>query len=299
LGNGGGVVFTQGASDNLIGGTVSGAGNTISFNLGDGVRSHDDAGIGNAILTNSIHSNDGLGIDLRIDGVTLNDALDEDNGPNVLQNFPELISLDIGTTSTVIRGNFTSTPDSTYGIEFFYSDVCDPSGFGEGQNYLGTSTISTDGSGNAGFIRTFGFSLPPQSFVTATATDQAGNTSEFSHCIHPIASVLDEGDQIITFEPVGAQLRITASSSGGSNPAQVSLCGGITTLQMTDLDEVIVGCGSAHIKVQQGPVEIVFYSSEWEEASTSLEANNSLTFDPVDLSFTAPESNDSTVVIMI
>jgi hypothetical protein len=114
-----------------------------------------------------------------------------------------------------------------------------------------------------------------------------------------VASIWDEGEQLITFEPVGSQLGITASPSGGLNPAQVSLCGGITTLQLTASDEVIASCGSSHIEVLHGPVEITFYSSEWEEASTSLEANNSLTFDPVDLSFTAPESNDSTVVIMI
>ena len=139
------------------------------------------------IFSNAIYSNAELGIDLSDDGVTSNDPLDADNGPNEHQNFPQLTSLDLGTTSTVVRGNLISSSNATFRIEFFYSDVCDPTGFGEGQNFIGTTSISTDESGNVAFTRTFAFGIPSGSFVTTTATDQADNTSEFSRCIHPVA----------------------------------------------------------------------------------------------------------------
>ena len=47
---------------------------------------------GNTIRGNSIFSNGGIGIDLGGDGVTANDALDADNGPNQRQNYPIIVS---------------------------------------------------------------------------------------------------------------------------------------------------------------------------------------------------------------
>ena len=56
LGNGSGVSII-GASDNTIGGTVSGAGNTIAFNTGAGVTV--DTGTGNTIRANAIFADNG------------------------------------------------------------------------------------------------------------------------------------------------------------------------------------------------------------------------------------------------
>src|SRR5205823_13839992 len=57
-----GIVILPNASGNTIGASTTAAVNTIAFNRGDGVLV--DTGIFNPILTNSIHDNDGLGIDL-------------------------------------------------------------------------------------------------------------------------------------------------------------------------------------------------------------------------------------------
>lgn len=172
------------ASNNLIGGTVAGATNVIAFNrtIGIGVDSVSPSvpAVNDAILGNSIFANGQLGIDLapsRSPGVTPNDLGDADIGPNTLQNFPVL-----GTaTHKSVRGQLNSLPNATYRIELFSNAVCDPTGFGEGEEYLGARAITTDPSGNSTFR--FRTDVDAGRFLTATATDAAGNTSEFSGCV--------------------------------------------------------------------------------------------------------------------
>ncbi len=94
LGNGGHGVSIASAYGNAIGGAGAGEGNTIAYNTGAGVQIWTGA-TSNAVLSNSIHSNGLLGIDLAlfdISGVTPNDPGDPDTGPNNLQNFPVLSS---------------------------------------------------------------------------------------------------------------------------------------------------------------------------------------------------------------
>ena len=77
------------------------------------------AGIGNAILGNSIYSNTQNGIDLKDDGVTANDANDADSGANGLQNFP-VLTLRRPTARTItLTGTFNSVASKTYRLEFF------------------------------------------------------------------------------------------------------------------------------------------------------------------------------------
>jgi parallel beta-helix repeat protein len=175
-----GVTLRTGAANNTIGGTVAGAGNLIAFN-GIGVVLEATAGTGNAIQTNAIHSNTGLGIDLGNDGVTANDAGDGDTGPNNLQNWPELSKATSDVASTTITGRLDSTPSTTFRLEFFSSSVVDPSGNGEGEIYLGFDTVTTNGGGNVNFNIVMPFATAVGYVITATATDPNGNTSEFSN----------------------------------------------------------------------------------------------------------------------
>jgi len=180
LGNLNDGVLIASANDNTIGGTASGSGNTIAFNAGDGVAVW--SGTGNAILSNSIFDNGGLGIELLqlVFGVTPNDAGDGDAGANNLQNFPVLTSATTG--STIIQGSLNSTANTQIRLEFFSSTACDPSGNGEGASFIGSATVLTDGSGDANINDTFPATVTAGHFVTATATDPSGNTSEFSQC---------------------------------------------------------------------------------------------------------------------
>ena len=175
-----GVIISYGAANNLIGGTEPEAGNTVAFNGSTGIALSIDAGSGNSLLSNLAFSNEGLGIDLGDDGVTPNDPQDPDTGPNDLQNYPVITGVTPKGTSVMIHGTLDSTPNTTFRLEFFSNATCDPSGFGEGQVFLGFAMITTNPAGFASF--NVPVSLPQGAFVTATATNPAGSSSEFSNC---------------------------------------------------------------------------------------------------------------------
>jgi len=182
----GGVSIHVG-SNNSIGGATSGAGNIIAFNRRAGVFVSAlpgfIVGTGNAISHNSIFANTELGIDLIGQlGPNPNDPCDSDAGPNNLQNFPVLTSGISSGFSTDIQGALISTANTAFRIEFFANAACDPSGFGEGQTFIGSTTVTTGTDCGATFNVTLPVSVPAGQFITATATDPAGNTSEFSQC---------------------------------------------------------------------------------------------------------------------
>ena len=159
-----------------------GAANAISGNGGAGIAIY-NASTGNRISGNSITGNNGLGIDLWNDGVTANDPNDADPGPNNLQNFPVLTdpaTLGLGTT---INGTLNSTANTAFRIEFFASPAGDPTGYGEGQNFIGAISVTTNAGGSATIAATLPAIVPLNQKISATATDPAGNTSEFSQNI--------------------------------------------------------------------------------------------------------------------
>jgi hypothetical protein len=185
LSNGGNGVTITGAVNNTIGGTATAAGNIIAFNNGAHGGVGVISGTSNRVLGNSIFSNTELGINLSDDLVTPNDAGDGDTGANNRQNFPVLATAMANETAILIKGTLNSTANTTFRIEFFSSgpcDTCDPSGFGEGERFIGSTMVTTDGSGNAVINALLSANVAFSAVVTATATDPAGNTSEFSNC---------------------------------------------------------------------------------------------------------------------
>ncbi len=111
-----------------------------------------------------------------------NDAGDADTGANNVQNFPVLTSVTSGSGSITMTGDLNSTATTDFRLEFFANAVCDPSGNGEGETLLGSTMVTTDGSGNASFMVTLPATVAVGQFITATATDPNNNTSEFSQC---------------------------------------------------------------------------------------------------------------------
>jgi hypothetical protein len=168
LGNGGpGVVLDGGSQFNTIGDDTPGDANTIAYNAGPGIDILN--GMFNDVQSNSIFANQGLGIDL-------NSA---DNA-NELQPAPVLASAASEGSETFISGTLTAAPNSSFTIDFYANDQADPSGFGQGQTWLGSTLINTDGSGQASFDATLPASAATGSFITATSSYRF-ETSEFSN----------------------------------------------------------------------------------------------------------------------
>jgi len=136
--------FNNGANNNTIGGVAEGESNLIAYNDEEGVLMNGVDSTGNTIRGNSIHSNGGKGIALV-------------NGANTELAPPAITGF----------GSVTGTacPNCTIDV---YSDSED-----EGEVYEGT----TESDGNGDWTLD---AVPQGPFVTATATDADGNTSEFS-----------------------------------------------------------------------------------------------------------------------
>jgi CSLREA domain-containing protein len=176
------------SSGNKIGGTISGEANLISYNRKDGVSLFETFGnfpVQNEIRGNSISKNGGIGIDLGGDGVTVNDPGDNDGQANEQQNYP-VLSISQGNSTLTI--SLDSWPDTLFDLDLYRNDRCDSSHYGEGQQYLDTIQVTTDGFGQANFDKNIDGMVYPNDIITATATDPLGNTSEFSNCVRVVAT---------------------------------------------------------------------------------------------------------------
>lgn len=167
--------------------------NVIYDNTTEGVWV--EIGQRNKIRRNSIGLNGGLGIDLVDAGVLPNDndaAVEPPDYANRGLNYPELSSAAGGYATGTFRGQLESTIGD-YRIDFYQSPSgCDPNDNRQGGYWIGSTLITislaqTGGNGVANFSVLLGSGnypvLPDGTGITATATDTAGNTSEFSACM--------------------------------------------------------------------------------------------------------------------
>lgn len=237
-----GISVANDATNTLIGGSGAGQGNTIRGNLYAGVAIQELTASALsltvtpsnvAILGNSISGTlpigglfgaNSLGIDILSgtdttgpapDGIpesytnlgpTLNDAGDADTGPNNYMNFPVIHDATQNGTNLAINFDLDAadSPVDQYRVEFFANDTADTSGYGEGQTYLGSTTV-TNGSGQLASL-----TLPTNTDLTgkvlsatttaidATTPSDFGATSEFSQVrsitVLPQAGLAETGD---------------------------------------------------------------------------------------------------------
>jgi hypothetical protein len=177
-----GVVADLGAGSNSVNS------NEIASNVQAGV--YLSSGLGNSLLSNSIHDNGGLGIDLGNFGEDTNDN-DGDptavNYPNRGLNHPFIATPGGGRHRGAIAGALASI-NGSYVIQAFANNACDASGYGEGRWLLGRLLVSISNQ-NAGGNGSVIFNVPlnwtgdlSNRAITLIARDSAGNTSEFSQC---------------------------------------------------------------------------------------------------------------------
>ena len=89
-----------------------------------------------------------------------NDPLDADTGANNLQNSPMITGVDYG-PPTVVHATLERAPSTAFDIDFYANPVCvtRPTAFPQGQDYVGSTQVTTDASGTA----TVDFSSPRRS----------------------------------------------------------------------------------------------------------------------------------------
>jgi CSLREA domain-containing protein len=183
VGNEIGILLFKDSTGTTVGGP-GGAGNIIAFSTANSGIAVNSASSGNLILRNSIFANEELGIDLQggtedANGVTANDFPDGDTGANNLQNYPTISGISVSGSDRTVEGELFSNPNTDYSLDFYSNSEVDPSGYGEGETWLGSLDVHTNNQSQVDFS----FPLEPSAlgrYITATATDPNGNTSEFS-----------------------------------------------------------------------------------------------------------------------
>ncbi len=180
LGNGTGIDIAFGGGTLVGPNTPGGPGaNLIAYNT-FGVVS---PGATNTVRGNSIHDNKFLGLDIGGASITANDPGDADNNQ---PNFPNVTSAVVEGAGVRVIGILESNASSTFDLDFYSNPACTrfPQDLLEGEQWLGTTPVTTDGSGHAAFNVLFSpVTVPPGFRVTATSTASDGSTSEFSQRI--------------------------------------------------------------------------------------------------------------------
>jgi len=185
------IRVTGGGTGTVIGGAAPGAGNVFAYatlSQRSGVRIRDATGNtgilvrGNSFFFNGSSAATGFAIDLGTFGVTQNDNCDTDSGTgaNLHQNFPILTNAQSTGTITIVRGTLNSAANQTFLLQFYATATPEPSGNIEGKTFLGDASVTTAASCNVAFTVQLTNIVTAGQWITATATDSANNTSEFS-----------------------------------------------------------------------------------------------------------------------
>jgi hypothetical protein len=255
----------------------------------------------NTVSANSIHSNGGLGIDLAAsglttpDGVSANDPLDSDAGGNELLNFPVVTSISATADSTRVGVSYSGMPNELITVQIFSSSTCHATGYGEGEAFLGSDMLLTNGSGLGSKTITVPGVVSYGRFVTATAIETYENSSEFSACMQFVntpsgsnvqVDLQDDGvEATLTFDNVTVpgitSLTVTGSCAAlpGAFLAPDSLCYDITTsATFAGSVEVCFSYDEGSLAGSESNVRLIHYDATalppaWIDITTSVDTD--------------------------
>ena len=198
LPNGVAGIFLGTGDGNRIGSNNDGVSDALEANV---IERNDGPGIAvgtklNTLSRNAFYGNDQLGIDLGTTvGVDVNDGLLNPGSANNGMDYPVFTAASLEGNTLHVEGYIGTNPSGTTTfassrVEVYlssYDGSTDPNPgtadappyHGEGKVYLGALTANGS-SLFAGDLNVTGKGLTEADFLTATATNTAGNTSEFS-----------------------------------------------------------------------------------------------------------------------
>ncbi len=189
-----GIFLSTGSQ--VVGGVGPGEGNVIAFNGWVGILVTDFAQRnpirGNRIFGNGIGGVGANGTGLAIDlgnsstpsGQNPNDLGDADSATiqfgNDFQNYPLITSAVPEGGGTRVIGSLNSLASTVFDLDFYSNPACRgrPRAMLQAETYIGSTQVTTDGSGNVAFNVLLPTPIEPGAPVTASATGPEGHTSE-------------------------------------------------------------------------------------------------------------------------
>lgn len=203
-----GIQITSSATGNTIGGVTTASGNLIAGNLA-GVTIQTGSS-GNMVTRNNFFGHSGLHIDLGGDGATTNDGSKTTGEANLLMDAPVIELANLVGNQLTLSGYIGSQPGqgtfANSSIEFYKSTAA-------GLMYLGTETTGANGNFDTS-IDVTGLGIQATDSLVAIATDNNGNTSEFSFAFHTNVAPAASVDTALASEAGGV-----ANAVPGINPS--------------------------------------------------------------------------------
>ncbi|HET7089767.1 MAG TPA: Ig-like domain-containing protein [Anaerolineae bacterium] len=123
------------------------------------------------------------------------------------QNSPVVIRVVLGNAGTTVDGRLFSAANTTFTLTFYTSPTCDGP-----KTLLGSSTVTTNDSGNVYFRSVIDALATEGQFVTATATDPNGNVSGSSSCV-TVGQGNDAWTRAFSMTLTGTGSTVSASAS--------------------------------------------------------------------------------------
>ena len=170
----------------------------------------------NVVTQNSSNSPIVLSAQVNSTANILNDPLDADTGSNGLQNAPVLTSVNRPSTGvTLVTGTLHSHPSESFRIEFFSGAMT----FNGPHAYLGSTTVTTNGAGDAAITHDLG-NVPSNQTICATATRLAATpgpqTGPVSNAVVLASSGRFQFATGVLTGPEGSTRTLEIQRSGGS-----------------------------------------------------------------------------------